>query len=223
MSLLFNMLSRFVIAFLPRSKCLFILWGIIMWWALKIPLILPWMYASHRKSQCLPTCSNSFNPFLSSALIAFLFRPSWPLSIISTSEGTPCAHMPHYKSLTAFRGTKVTQEVKTMRNYQSGYPEQLKSVNLEGLKSQSMVAESVVARPMFSSVQFSSVAQSCPTLTTPWTAARQASLSIANSWSSLKLVSTESVMPSNHLILCRPLLLPSIIPSIRGKAEMQVQ
>ena len=50
---------------------------------------------------------------------------------------------------------------------------------------------------------------------TPWTAARQASLSITNSRSFLKLVSIESVMPSNHLILCRPLLLlPSIFPSI---------
>ena len=51
---------------------------------------------------------------------------------------------------------------------------------------------------------------------TPWTAARQASLSITNSWSLLKLMSVESVMPSNHLILCHPLLLPpSIFPSIR--------
>ena len=51
---------------------------------------------------------------------------------------------------------------------------------------------------------------------TPWTAARQASLSIASTWSLLKLMSIESVMPSNHLILCRPLLLlPSIFPSIR--------
>ena len=48
-----------------------------------------------------------------------------------------------------------------------------------------------------------------------WTAARQASLSIANSQSLLKLTSIESVMPSNHLILCHPLLLPSIFPSIR--------
>ena len=61
--------------------------------------------------------------------------------------------------------------------------------------------------------QFSSVTQLC---STPWTAARQASLSIANSWSLLKLLSIESVMPSNHLILCRHLLLPpSIFPSIR--------
>ena len=51
---------------------------------------------------------------------------------------------------------------------------------------------------------------------TPWTAARQASLSITNSQSLLKLMSIESVMHSNHLILCRPLfLLPSIFPSIR--------
>ena len=51
---------------------------------------------------------------------------------------------------------------------------------------------------------------------TPWTAACQASLSITNSWSLLKLMSIESVRPSNHLILCHPLLLlPSIFPSIR--------
>ena len=53
-------------------------------------------------------------------------------------------------------------------------------------------------------------------LVTPWTAARQASLSITNSWSLLKLMSIVSVMPPNHLILCHPLLLPpSIFPSIR--------
>ena len=51
---------------------------------------------------------------------------------------------------------------------------------------------------------------------TPWTAARQASLSITNSWSPPKLMSIKSLMPSNHLILCRPLLLlPSMFPSIR--------
>ena len=66
------------------------------------------------------------------------------------------------------------------------------------------------------SVQFSSIAQSCPTLVTPWTAACQASLSIANSWSLLKLMSIESVMKSKHLILCHPLLLLTLIfPSIR--------
>ena len=65
-------------------------------------------------------------------------------------------------------------------------------------------------------IQFSSVAQSCVTFCTPWTAARHVSLSITNSQSPPKPMSIESVMPSNHLILCRPLLLlPSIFPSIR--------
>ena len=50
---------------------------------------------------------------------------------------------------------------------------------------------------------------------TPWTAVRQASLSIINSQNLLKFMSVESVMPSNHLILCCPLLLPSIFPRIR--------
>ena len=60
-----------------------------------------------------------------------------------------------------------------------------------------------------------SVPQSC-LLATPQTAARQASLSFTISWSLLKLMSIESVMPSNHLILCHPLLLlPSVFPSIR--------
>ena len=64
-------------------------------------------------------------------------------------------------------------------------------------------------RRLFSSVQFS--------LAIPWTAARQASLSFTISQSLLKLMSIETVMPSNHLILCHPLLLlPSIFPSIRA-------
>ena len=57
-------------------------------------------------------------------------------------------------------------------------------------------------------LQFSSVAQSCPKFATPGTAACQASLSITNSRSPLKLMSIELVMPSNHCILCLPLLLP---------------
>ena len=63
--------------------------------------------------------------------------------------------------------------------------------------------------------QFSSVPQSHLTFVTPWNAAHQASLFIINSQSLLKLMSTKLVMSSNHLILCHPLLLPSIFPSIR--------
>ena len=61
-----------------------------------------------------------------------------------------------------------------------------------------------------------SVTQSCLTIVAPWTAARQASLSFTISWSLLKLMSIELVMPSNHLIFSHSLLLlPSIFPSIR--------
>ena len=67
----------------------------------------------------------------------------------------------------------------------------------------------------FSSVQFSSVSH-VRLFATPWTAARQASLSITDSRSPPKPMPIESVMPSNHLILCHPLLFsPSIFPSIR--------
>ena len=74
-----------------------------------------------------------------------------------------------------------------------------------------------------SSVQFSCSVVSDSA--TPWTAARQASLSITNSWTSLKLMSIESVMPSNYLTLCHPLLLPpSVFPSMRVKGlEFQLQ
>ena len=70
-----------------------------------------------------------------------------------------------------------------------------------------------VEKSHFSSVQ----SLSCLRLfVTPWTAARQASLSITNSWSLPKFMSIESVMPSSHLILCHPLLLlPSVFPSIK--------
>ena len=65
---------------------------------------------------------------------------------------------------------------------------------------------------MFSSVQPLSHVQ---LFATPWTTACQASLSITNSWSLPKLMSIKLVMPSNDLILCHPLLLPSIFPNIR--------
>ena len=68
---------------------------------------------------------------------------------------------------------------------------------------------------MFSSVQSVQSLSHVQLFVTPWTAACKASLSITNSWSQLKLMSIESVMPSNHLILCCPLLLlPSIFSSI---------
>ena len=79
-----------------------------------------------------------------------------------------------------------------------------------------MPSASSTMQTLMSPLQFSSVAQSCPTRCNPMIAACQASLSITNSRSSLKLMPVESVMPSSHLILCCPLLLlPPIPPSIR--------
>ena len=78
---------------------------------------------------------------------------------------------------------------------------------------------SIFFKMNFSSVQLLSRVRLFATL---WTAACQASLSIINSWSLLKFMSIESVMPSNHLILCHPLLLPSIFPSIRSFPRSQL-
>ena len=134
MSLLFNTLSRFVIASLPRSKCLLILATVWAQWGTQ-PL---WAYP----------CS-------------------------------PCA--------------------KWVRVLDGKCPSS---------RSQAQSVQSLSCVRLF---------------VTPWTAARQASLSITNSRSLLKLMSIESVMPSNHLILCRPLLLlPSVFPSIRVFSNQSV-
>ena len=76
----------------------------------------------------------------------------------------------------------------------------------------------LVKMALFNFYQFSLVQSLSHVLffVTPWTASRQASLSITSSWSLLKLMSIKSVMPSNYLILCHPLLLlPSVFPNIR--------
>ena len=87
------------------------------------------------------------------------------------------------------------------------------AIEPRGLKTD-VNAESCTWMLQFSSVQLLSRVW---LFVTPWITARQASLSITNSWSSPIPMSIESVMPSNHLILCRPLLLlPSIFPSIQG-------
>ena len=82
-----------------------------------------------------------------------------------------------------------------------------------------MNIDAKILKKIFSSVQSLSHIQ---LFVTPWTAVRQASLSISNSRNLLKLLSIESVMPSNHLILCCPLLLPLMFPSIRVFANQSV-
>ena len=93
-------------------------------------------------------------------------------------------------------------------------------------RSPTLQADSLPAeprrKPSMYTVQFSSVAQLCPTFATPRTAAQQASLSITNSQSSPKPTSTESVMPSSHRILCRPLpLLSSVMQTARYKRSSE--
>ena len=87
------------------------------------------------------------------------------------------------------------------------------NASVEHLKLSHKISRVLIPHFQESSVQSLSHVQ---LLATPWTAAHQASLSITNSWSLLKLMSIESMMPSNHVILCRPLLLlTSIFPRIR--------
>ena len=101
-------------------------------------------------------------------------------------------------------GTQVLFQNFILHNFS------VSSVGTEDLGSAALGTHS---SSLFSSVQSLSCVQ---LFATPWTTARQASLSITNSRSLPKLMSVESVMPSNHLILCRPLLLlPSIFTSIR--------
>ena len=118
------------------------------------------------------------------------------------------------------------QSQKEIQRSRLGFPNLTFSVRTLTLGSLSQVTlppspEPTHRRPFqavqFDNHQFTSV-QSLSRVwlfVTPWTAARQASLSITNSQSLLKIMSIESVMPSNHLNLCHPLLLPSIFPSIR--------
>ena len=98
-----------------------------------------------------------------------------------------------------FRGSKTTAD--------GDCSHEIKRHLLLGIKAMTNLIQ-------FSSVQLLSRVQ---LFATPWIAALQTSLSITNTQSSLRLISIESVMPSNHFILCRPLLLlPSIFPSIRS-------
>ena len=97
--------------------------------------------------------------------------------------------------------TSATLDVKTKQKSQESFFSPSSFTSLKNIS--------------YDSIQFNSVAQSCLTLCNPGTAACQASLSITMSQSLLKLTSIKSLMPSNHLILCWPLLLPSTFHSIR--------
>ena len=104
-----------------------------------------------------------------------------------------------------FRGSKITAD--------GDHSHEIKRHLLFGRKAMTNLDSILKSRH---SVQLSSIAQSCPTLCDPMNRNTPASLSITNPQSPPKLMSIKSVMPSNHLIFCHPLLLlPSIFPSIR--------
>ena len=108
---------------------------------------------------------------------------------------------------------KILKKIKerSLNCFEEGFP--MAPVFHFSLGNSSNLLTVLPAKRRISSVQLLSRVR---LFATPWTAARQASLSITNSWSSLRLTSIESVMPSSHLILGRPiLLLPPIPPSIR--------
>ena len=120
------------------------------------------------------------------------------------------------KSRTRLSDFQFVEWVLVGDNFSSPQPSLLRNEKPEGVESSSIQEE--VRGALSNASRFSSVQSlSCVLLfATPWTAACQASLSITNSRSLLKLMSTESAKPSNHLILCCPLLLlSSICPSTR--------
>ena len=164
-----------------------------------------------KDSTCLwatkPICHNYWSPHTLEVCSATREATTmWRLS--STTRKSPLAvtktqHSPKKKKKVIKNHLK-THDLKTRRN----------------VKAPCFLKEFLILRcfkglPWWSSgsVQFSRSVMSDSA--TPWTAAHQASLSLTNSWSLLKLMSIESVMPSNHLILHHPLLLPSVFPSIR--------
>ena len=147
----------------------------------------------------------SFLRVLLSELCWTILEPS-SSSSCSVMSGSLWPHGPPGSSFHGIVPTRILEWVASFFSRGSSWP-------WNQAWSPTLQADSLPSEPP---VQFSSVAQLCLTLCNPITAAQQASLSITNSWSLPKLMSVESLMPSNHLILCHPLLLmPSIFPRIR--------
>ena len=124
-----------------------------------------------------------------------------------------------HKTNTEYQSASASEEYMSQDSIRLGYRKELGIRKYSAVRNLKMkfarvrVCQGNVSMHQFSSVQLLSRVQ---LFVTPWTAAHQASLATTNSWSLLKLMSIESVMPYNHLILCCPLLHPpSIFPSIR--------
>ena len=191
MSLLFNMLDRLVITFLTRSKLLLISW-------------------LQHHLQCIWSPKKwSLTLF---PLFPHLFPMKWwdqmPWSSLSECWAFSLSSFTFIKRLFS------SSSLSAIRMVSSAYLMLL--VFLPAILIPACVSSSPAFLMMYN--QFSSVQSlsSVRLFATPWTAACQASFSITNCWSSLKLMSIKLVMPSSHLILCRALFfLPPIPPSIR--------
>ena len=127
---------------------------------------------------------------------------------------------PGWSGLGCFGGQWCLEEEKRRLEWLGRLGQTWEQAGTQGVRLDSyrITEERLVGAHVQVTVQFSSGAQSCESCNfgTPWTAARQACWFNTSSWSLLKLMSIELVMPSNHFILCHPLLLlPSISPSIR--------
>ena len=129
-----------------------------------------------------------------------------------TQDKAPIYGLPPVDSLGIFYRTNSLRATELSKGHCRG----LEATSFQGSEQKSKNTSLIPTSDNY--IQFSSVQSFSRVrlLVTPWTAARQASLSITNSWSLLKFMFIESVMPSSHLILCRPLLLLPPIPlSIR--------
>ena len=167
------------------------------WWCLTISSLAPLLL--------LLSVFPSIKVFSNESALHIRWPKYWSFSV------SPCSE---YSGLINFRIDWF--DLLTVQGSQESSPTpQFKSINSLVLNLLYGPTRTSIHDYLKPSVQFSPVGQSSPTLCTPWTATHQASLFITNSQSLLTLMSIESVMPSNHLILCRPLLLPSIFPSIR--------
>ena len=147
------------------------------------------------------------------------------LSERSQSEKTSCCTIPIIQPPEKGKTMETVKESVVARSWEAGRVEYKQ--NFRSTKPFCMIvscsrpmtfyiSQNSLNEPHQELVQFISVTQLCLTLCNQWTAAHQASLSITNSWSPPKPTSIGWMMPSNHLILCRLLLLlPSVFPSIR--------
>ena len=203
MSLLFNTLSGFVIAFLSRNMCLLISW-------LQSPstVILESKKIFHSFHLSLFICREVMGP---DSMILVLWMLSFKTAFSLTS-------FPFTKRLFS---TSLVSDVRVVSSAYLGVVD-ISSSSLDYSRSGSdsplnlLFSFNIILDFMINHKYFVAQLLSCIQLfATPRTAAWQDSLSFTIYWSLLKLMSIKSVMPSNHLILCHPLLLHSIFPSIR--------